>query len=194
MLKLKYLEDSNGCYDFLRQDLIAEGEVNSALGLLFALNQEKALQAFLRQVSLVKQMDKLVKQQIMLVEAANAMPYGWKVANHLESEQGIFSVQVKTHTKALREAEGFVRRDHREFNTRRKDIKKRGGTRFGRGLNHSKRGGFTPGPNNRVNNWALKHIGFPAQQVAAKYNRTGTPLACFKRGDTGHLIKQCPKK
>ena len=117
------------------QDFTAEGEVNSALGLLFALHQEKALQAFLRQVSLVKQMDKLVKQQIMLVKAANAMPYGWKVANHLESEQGIFSVQVKTHTKALREAKGFVRRDHREFNTRRKDIKKRGGTRFGRGLN-----------------------------------------------------------
>ena len=100
---MKYhLEDSYGCYDFLGQDLTAEGEVNSALGVLFALNQEKALQAFLRQVSLVKQMDKLVKQQIMLVEAANAMPYGWKVANHLESEQGIFSVQVKTHTKALR--------------------------------------------------------------------------------------------
>ena len=151
MLKLKYhLEDSYGCYNFLGQDLTAEGEVNSALGPLFALNQEKASQAFLRQVSLVKQIDKIVKQQIMLVEAASATPYGWKAANHLENEQGIFSEQNKTHTKALREAEGFVRRDNREFNTRRKDIKKRGGTRFGRGLNHSKRAGFTPGSNNRV--------------------------------------------
>ena len=78
-------------------------------------------------------MDKIVKQQIMLVEAANATLYGWKVANHLESEKGIFSEQDQTHTKALREAEGFVRRDNREFNARRKDIKKRGGTRFRRG-------------------------------------------------------------
>ena len=112
----------------------AEGKVNSALGSLFALNQEKASQAFLKQVSLVKEMDKIVKQQIMLVEAANATPYGWKVANYLESEQGIFSEQDKTHTKVLREAEGFLRRDNREFNTRKKDIKKREGTRFGRGF------------------------------------------------------------
>ena len=76
------------------------------------MNQEKASQAFLKQVSLVKQMDKIVKQQIMLVEAANATPYGWKVANHLESEKGIFSEQDQTHTKVLREAEGFVRRDN----------------------------------------------------------------------------------
>ena len=123
---MKYLEDSNGCYNFLRQDLITEGEVNSALGLLFALNQEKALQAFLRQVSLVKQMDKLVKQQIMLVEAANAMPYGWKVANHLESEQGIFSEQDKTHTKALREAEGFVEGTTENLTPEGKTLRKEG--------------------------------------------------------------------
>ena len=90
---MKYLEDSNGCYDFLRQDLIAEGEVNSVLGSLIAFYQEKASQAFLKQASLVKQMDKIVKQQIMLVEAANATPYRWKVANHLESEKGIFPEQ-----------------------------------------------------------------------------------------------------
>ena len=120
------------------------------------------------------------------MEAANATPYGWKVANHLGSEQGIFSEQDKTHTKALREAEGFVRRDNREFNARRKDIKKRGGTRF----NHSKRGCFTPEPNNRVNNWALKHIGFLAQQVAAKYSRTGTLLTCFKCGGSKILHKK----
>ena len=53
------------------------------------------------------------------------MPYGWKVANHLETEKGIFSEQDKTHTKALREAKGFVRRDNREFNARKKDIKMR---------------------------------------------------------------------
>ena len=43
----------------------------------------------------------------MLVEAANATPYEQMVANHLELEKGIFSEQDKTHTKALREAEGF---------------------------------------------------------------------------------------
>ena len=49
LLKLKYnLEDSFGCYDFLGEDLSAEGEVNPALVLLFALNQEKALQTFLK--------------------------------------------------------------------------------------------------------------------------------------------------
>ena len=89
---------------------------------------------------------------------------------------------------------GFVRKDNREFNTRKKDIKKRGGTRFGRGSNPSKRGGFTPGPNARVKNWAMRNIGFPTQQVAAKYNRSGALLACFKCGETGPLISQCPKK
>ena len=63
------------------------------MSLLFALNQEKASQAFLKQVSRVKQMTKIVKQQIMLVEAANATPYGWKVANNLDSGKGIFSEQ-----------------------------------------------------------------------------------------------------
>ena len=162
--------------------------MNSALGLLFALNQEKASQAFLKQVSLVKEMDKIVKQ--MLVEAANATPYVWKVANHLESEQGIFSEQDKTHTKALRETEGFVRCDNRELNTRKKDIKKRRGTKFNTGFYPPRRGGFTLVQNARVNNWAMRHLGVPAQQVAAKYNRSGTPLACFKCGDAGHLIAQ----
>ena len=134
LFKMKYnLEYSFECYDFLGEDLSAEGEVNQALGPLFALNQEKADQAFLKQVGLLKDMDNLVRQQIMLVEAANATLYGWKVANHLEPEKGIFSEQDKNHTKALREAEGFVRRDNREFNAWKKDIKKRGDTRFSRG-------------------------------------------------------------
>ena len=74
------------------------------MGPLFALYQENAAQAFLKQVGFLKDMDKLLRQQIMLVEAANATPYGWRVANHLEPEKGIFSEQDKTHTKALREA------------------------------------------------------------------------------------------
>ena len=49
-------------------------------------------------------MDKIVKQQITLVEAANATPYGWNIAKHLEPEQGIFSEQDKANTEALREA------------------------------------------------------------------------------------------
>ena len=84
---MKYhLEDSYKCYNFLAQDLKADEEVNAAVGQLFALNQEKAAQAFLRQVSLIKSMDKLVKQQITLVEATNATPYGWNVAKYLENE------------------------------------------------------------------------------------------------------------
>ena len=80
-------------------------------------------------------------------------------------EKGIFSEQDKTHTKALREAEGFVRRDNREFNARKKDIKKRGRTRWvtGRGYFTFKRGGYMPHPMTSINNWALKNVGFPAQ-------------------------------
>ena len=130
------------------------------------------------------------------MDAANTTLYGWKVENYFEPEKGIFFEQDKTHTKALREAEGFVRRDKREFNARKKDIKKRGGTRWvsGRGYFTSKRGGLTPYPLSRINNWPLKNVGFPAQQVAAKYNRSEAPLVCFKCKDTGHLIAQYPKK
>ena len=84
LLKLKYnLEDSFDCYDFLGEDLSKEGEVNQALGPLFAFDQEKAAQPFLKQVEFLKDMNKILKHQIMLVEAANAAPYGWRVANHL---------------------------------------------------------------------------------------------------------------
>ena len=104
LLKLKYhLEESYECYNFLAQDLKAEEEVSVAVGQLFALNQEKVAQAFLKQVCLIKGMDDIVKQQITLVEAANATPYGWNVAKHLEPEHGIFSEQDKANTKALSE-------------------------------------------------------------------------------------------
>ena len=92
LFEMKYnLEYSFECYDFLGEDLSAEGEVNPALGPLFALNQERASQAFLKQVGFLKDKDKLVRQKIMLVEAANATLYGWKVVNHLEPEKEIFS-------------------------------------------------------------------------------------------------------
>ena len=124
-------------------------------------------------------------------------PYRWKVANHLEPEKGIFSEEDNANTKTLREAEGFVRRDNKEFNARRRDFRKRGGFR-GRGFFNYKRGGFSPYPMSRANNWASnwtnKNVGVPAQQVAAKYNRSGAPLACFKFGDSSHLIAQCPEK
>ena len=160
------------------------------MGPLFTLNQEKAAQAFLKQVDLLKDMDKLVRQQIMLVEAANTAPYGWKVANDLEPEIGTFSEQDKSHTKALREAEGFVRRDNKEFNARKKDFKKRGGTKWlsGRGSFPCKRGCYASHPLLRSNVLAFKNNGFPAQQGVAKCNNLGALPACFKCGDTGHLI------
>ena len=44
--KIRYdLEDSFKCYEFLKEDLSAEGEVKQVLGPLFTLNQEKAAQA-----------------------------------------------------------------------------------------------------------------------------------------------------
>ena len=54
-------------------------------------------QAFLKQVDLLKDMDKLVRQQIMLVEVANTTSYRWKMANYVEKEKGIFSQQNKSH-------------------------------------------------------------------------------------------------
>ena len=120
--------------------------VKQALGPLFAFDLEKTAQVFLKQVDFLKEMNK-----IMLVEAANATLYGWKVANHLEPEKGIFLEEDKANTKALREAEGFVRRDNKEYNARRRNFWKRGGFR-GRGFFNYKRGGFLPYPVSRTNN------------------------------------------
>ena len=65
LFKIKYnLEDSFECYDFLKEDLSAEGEV------------KQTVQAFLKQVGLLKNTNKFVKQQIFLVQVANASPYG----------------------------------------------------------------------------------------------------------------------
>ena len=75
--RIRYkLADSLDCYEFMKEDLYAEGKINQALGPLFALNKEKVAQAFLMQVELLKSMHKLIMQQIRLVEAANAMPIG----------------------------------------------------------------------------------------------------------------------
>ena len=73
--RIRYkLADSFDCYEFIKEDLYAEGKINQALEPLFALNKEKVAQAFLMQVELLKSMHKLIMQQIILVEAANAMP------------------------------------------------------------------------------------------------------------------------
>ena len=61
LLKLKYyLQDSYKCYDFLGQDLKA-GDVNAVVGQLLTISQEKAAQAFLNQIKLIKDMNSLVK-------------------------------------------------------------------------------------------------------------------------------------
>ena len=76
--KIMYkLEDSFEYYEFMKEDLYAEGKIKQALGPLFTLNKEKAAQAFLMQLELLKSMHKLIMQQIRLVEAANATPIGW---------------------------------------------------------------------------------------------------------------------
>ena len=80
----------------------AEGVVNAAVGEVFALNKDKAAQAFLGQVKLLKDIDALVKMQIALVKAANTTLYSLNIAKHLESVQGIFSQQDKDN-KSLSE-------------------------------------------------------------------------------------------
>ena len=66
--RIRYkLADSLDCYEFMKEDLYAEGKINQALGPLFTLNKEKVAQAFLMQVELLKIMYKLIMQQIRLV-------------------------------------------------------------------------------------------------------------------------------
>ena len=75
------------------------------------------------------------------------------MAKHLEFEKDIFSEGNKSHTKALKEAEGFVRRDNKENNARRKEIKNKEGIKWlsGRGLFLYKRGGYAFHPKARNN-------------------------------------------
>ena len=103
-------------------------------------------------------MDKIVKQQITLVEAANNIPYGWNVAKHLEPKHGIFSEQDKANTKALREAEASVRRDTKEFNAK-KNTKRRGGTRWNKSAQPPRR---TPAQNTWINLWITRYMGVAA--------------------------------
>ena len=55
----------------------------------------------------------------MLVETANASPYGWMAAKHMESHHWIFSLEDKDLMKSLREAEMVVWRDTMEIKARR---------------------------------------------------------------------------
>ena len=61
ILRLRYhLNDLFKYYDFLGQDMKAEGDVNVVVGQVFAMNHEKEAQGFLSQVKLLKDMDALV--------------------------------------------------------------------------------------------------------------------------------------
>ena len=44
-----------------------------------------AAKAFTRPIKLLIQMKHLITTQIMLVETANALPYGWMAAKHMQS-------------------------------------------------------------------------------------------------------------
>ena len=83
--------------------------------LQFCGNMEMAAKAFTGHIKLLIQMKHLITTQIMLVEAANAPPYGWMAAKHMESGHGIFSLEDKDLMKSLREAEMVVWRDTREI-------------------------------------------------------------------------------
>ena len=74
-----------------------------------------AAKAFTGHIKLLIQMKHLITTQIMLVEAANAPPYGWMAAKHMESGHGIFSLEDKDNIKYLREAEMMFRRNIMEF-------------------------------------------------------------------------------
>ena len=60
------LEDSFECYEFLKEELSAEGKIKQALGPLFAFNQEKSAQAVLKQVDLLKSKDIHITREKLL--------------------------------------------------------------------------------------------------------------------------------
>ena len=111
------------CYEFMKEDLYAEGKINQALGPLFALNKEKVAQAFLMQVELLKSMHKLIMQQIRLVEAANAMPIGWKVTKHMNVEKNNFEGRIKSMAKELNITRKCVRKESKEIEAKNKEFK-----------------------------------------------------------------------
>ena len=99
----------------MKEDLYAEGKINQALRPLFALNKEKAAQDFLMQVELLKSMYKLIKQQIRLVEAANATPIGWKVTKHMNVEKYIMEGRIKSMAQELNIARKCVRKESKQI-------------------------------------------------------------------------------
>ena len=74
--------------------------------------EEQAAEAIVKQWQMLAKMKGLIQVQRTLLEAANSSPYGWMAARHMEDEQGVFTLDDKDNTKALREAEGCVRRDN----------------------------------------------------------------------------------
>ena len=109
------VEDSYKLYNFLGVDLKEMTILTSLVTDFFSQNPDLAAKAFEGQLDLLAQMNKLLTTQRTLVEAANASPYGWSAAKHMEEEYGIFSAEDKTNMKALCDAEMAIRRDNREF-------------------------------------------------------------------------------
>ena len=153
-----------------------------------------AAKAFTGQIKLLLQMKHLITAQRLLVEAANASPYGWMAAKHMESDHGIFSLEDKDNMKSLREAEMVVRMDTREFKARRGNSSNRG---RGRGVCKTR----WDNSNKTLEHigqalweWSNKHMEGAAQGMSNKYNKSGKVLECFRCGDTSHLVASCPKE
>ena len=143
-------------------------------------------------------MKKIISVQKTLIQGAANSPYGWLAAKHMEDEKGIFDEDDKGNMKKLREAEGCVRRDRKEYNARRRDSQP-----------YNKRGGWNGKANTRwgppVNKTGLQaalgsapvtgqNYGPAAafQAGATRVGRGGKALTCFNCGDTSHLVATCP--
>ena len=191
--KLLYaVEDSYDLYNFLGVDLKELTTLTDSVAAFFSQNPALAAKAFEGQMELPAQMNKLITTQRTLVEAANASPYGWSAAKHMEEEHGIFSNEDKTNTKALRDAKMAVRRDNREFKAHR------GNSTFcGRGAKRTRweanNQAVPTQATKAVQDWAAKNVRTGgANHPANKLGKTsGKPLECFKCGATTHLVANC---
>ena len=83
-------------------------EIDNTLTYSFVGNRDMVAKAFTRKIKLLIQIKHLITTQRIQVGAANAPPYVWMAAKHMESGHGIFSLEDKDLMKSLREAEMVV--------------------------------------------------------------------------------------
>ena len=200
MKVLFLLEDSIAAWNFLGVDILKiKDTFTSAQDLDLSHRLPETQTAIWKTFEKFAELKAQLTSQRTLLEAANSSPYGWHLAKYMDKEQLIFSENNTQNMKELREVEGYVRRDFKEYKARRGSASNVGRGRRGRGYTRWNSGPkATPAQlaqaimslqGNRGN-----VAGVSPQAVANRLSRGGKQLTCFGCGDTNHLIASCPKK